>query len=384
MAKDRSYPPLPAALPAPVTDNHAHIEPFQHFPEAPLPLELQVARAQEAGVSRIVQCGCDLEAARWTATVAVRHPAVVGAIAIHPNDAARLMASAGAAGMAGTARTPEEAAAAAAGRTAGVPGAVLDPNASGASAAGTAAVGGAVAGTVRGAATVQTGAAAGTAGVPGVALAPNASGAAAGGTAATGERAGGGGAASGAYQEAFQEIAELARGESRIRAIGETGLDYFRTGAAGRPAQLAAFRDHIALAKELGLALQIHDRDAHRDVIETLLREGAPERTVFHCFSGDVEMARVAAAHGWYCSFAGTVTFTPAEELRRAVAVLPKELVLVETDSPYLTPHPFRGRPNAPYMVALTMETLAGRMGLGLEEACVQVQANTDRVYGVW
>ncbi|MDR2453986.1 MAG: TatD family hydrolase [Bifidobacteriaceae bacterium] len=281
MAKDRSYPPAPEPLPLAVTDNHAHIEPFQSFPEAPLTLDQQVAAARAAGVSRIVQCGCDLPSARWTAAEAVKHPGVIGAIAIHPNDAARL-------------------------------------------------------------------------------------------------------AAKGAYQDALQEIADLAGGQERVRAIGETGLDYYRTGPEGRGAQLAAFRDHIALAKELGLALQIHDREAHRDVIETLRRAGAPQRTVFHCFSGDAEMAALAARHGWYCSFAGTVTFKSGAELRAAAATLPKELVLVETDSPYLTPEPFRGRPNAPFMVAQTMKTLAAAMGLDLAEACRQIQANTTEVYGDW
>ncbi|MDR2378356.1 MAG: TatD family hydrolase [Bifidobacteriaceae bacterium] len=293
MSQDRSYPPPPPALPFPVTDNHTHIEPFQHFPAAPLDLDAHVAAAQAVGVNRIVQCGCDLAAARWTANVAVKQPGVVGAVAIHPNDAARLTA-----------------------RAEGGPSG--RPN-----------------------------------GIGGLA-------------------------------EVIAEIAELARSTERIRAIGETGLDYFRTGPAGRPAQRAAFREHIALAKELDLALQIHDRDAHGDVMATLMADGAPERTVFHCFSGDREMAATAAARGWYCSFAGTVTFRSAEELRLAVGELPPELVLVETDAPYLTPDPFRGRPNAPYMVPLTMAVLAERMGLDLERACRQIQDNTNRVYGDW
>jgi TatD family hydrolase len=195
----------------------------------------------------------------------------------------------------------------------------------------------------------------------------------------TGPRAG-----ADAYRDAIAEIEALARSSGKVRAIGETGLDYFRTGPEGRPAQLAAFRDHIALAKELGLALQIHDRDAHADVIKTLREQGAPDRTVFHCFSGDREMAAVAAKNGWYCSFAGTVTFKGSDELRLAAALLPKELILVETDSPYLTPDPFRGRPNAPYMVARTMEILASAMAVPLVQACQQIQANTTAVYGDW
>jgi TatD DNase family protein len=180
------------------------------------------------------------------------------------------------------------------------------------------------------------------------------------------------------------EIADLARANDRIRAIGETGLDYYRTGADGHAVQIGAFRDHIALAKELNLALQIHDRDAHRDVVETLRKDGAPARTVFHCFSGDRELAAVLAENGWYGSFAGTVTFKSGEELRLAVSQLPPELVLLETDAPYLTPEPFRGRPNAPYMAAATMTVLAERMRIGLAAACHQIQENSTRVYGNW
>src|SRR5690606_27867542 len=123
----------------------------------------------------------------------------------------------------------------------------------------------------------------------------------------------------------------------------------------GREAQRQAFRAHVALAKELGLPLQIHDRDAHEDVVAVLLADGAPERTVFHCFSGDAGLAEVCAEHGWFASFAGPVTFKANDALRAALRTLPLELVLVETDAPYLTAHPHRGRPNAPYLLPLTV-----------------------------
>jgi TatD DNase family protein len=246
-----------------------------------LTLDQQVAQAKAVGIDRIVQCGCDLESARWTAEEAVTNPAVLGAISIHPNDAPRL-------------------------------------------------------------------------------------------------------AAHGDYAAALAQIHQLAKAQPRVRAIGETGLDYYRTGPEGRAMQQQAFRDHIALAKELGLALQIHDREAHRDVREVLLAEGAPGRTVFHCFSGDAEMAAVCGDNGWYCSFAGTVTFGNAADLRAAVQVLPVELVLLETDAPYLTPQPYRGRANAPFLAPLTMRTLAELMGLDLAGACQQISDNSVAVYGDW
>jgi TatD DNase family protein len=183
---------------------------------------------------------------------------------------------------------------------------------------------------------------------------------------------------------AIAEIGDLARGNERIRVIGETGLDHFRAGEDGRRLQVESFRAHVALAKELDLALQIHDRDAHAEVLGVLARDGAPERTVFHCFSGDVEMARWCAAQGWYLSFAGTVTFAGSHGLREALAAVPLGRVLVETDAPYLTPHPYRGRPNAPYLVPLTMRTVAEVHGVGLETACRTVASTSEAVYGPW
>ncbi|WP_424448929.1 TatD family hydrolase [Microbacterium arborescens] len=188
-------------------------------------------------------------------------------------------------------------------------------------------------------------------------------------------------AEAGRLDEAIAVIHELAA-QPRVRAIGETGLDFFRTGEEGLPAQFASFEAHIELAKKHGIAMQIHDRDAHDAVLETLQRVGAPERTVFHCFSGDADMARVAADRGYWLSFAGNVTFKNAQNLRDALAVTPLERILVETDAPFLTPTPHRGRPNAPYLIPVTLRFLAAELGLGVDELAARVTANTLEVYG--
>jgi TatD DNase family protein len=189
--------------------------------------------------------------------------------------------------------------------------------------------------------------------------------------------------AAGKLDDALAEINDLA-GRPRVRAIGETGLDYFRTGEEGRAAQLRSFEAHIEIAKQHGLALQIHDRDAHADVISTLLRVGAPERTVFHCFSGDAELARTLAQHGWYASFAGTVTFKNAPNLREALEVIPRRLVLVETDAPFLTPVPFRGRPNSAYLIPHTVRAMAAHLGTDVSMIAALISSNTEEVYGLW
>lgn len=191
-------------------------------------------------------------------------------------------------------------------------------------------------------------------------------------------------AASGTLSEALAEIDELA-GRPRVRAIGETGLDFFRTeGDDGVRAQYESFEAHIDIAKKHGLALQIHDRDAHAEVIATLLRVGAPERTVFHCFSGDAEMARVCADHGWYLSFSGTVTFKNADNLREALEVIPRGRILVETDAPYLTPHPLRGRTNSPYLIPVTLRAMAAHLGTDVSMLAAQITSTTEEVYGTW
>ncbi|WP_454130348.1 TatD family hydrolase [Microbacterium aurum] len=185
----------------------------------------------------------------------------------------------------------------------------------------------------------------------------------------------------GMLDEAIAVIDELAA-QPRVRAIGETGLDFFRTGEEGLPAQYESFEAHIALAKKHDIAMQIHDRDAHDAVLDTLERVGAPERTVFHCFSGDADMARIAADRGYWLSFAGNVTFKNAQNLRDALAVTPRERILVETDAPFLTPTPLRGRPNAPYLVPVTVRFMAAELGMPIDELCAQLAANTLEVYG--
>ncbi|QAY64639.1 TatD family deoxyribonuclease [Xylanimonas allomyrinae] len=306
--RERGFPADPAPLPVPVADNHTHLESIAHvLPDGvPVPTVAEhVARAAAAGVDRMVQVGCDLPSARWTDALlrgllpeAPDVSALLGAIAIHPNEAV-LHADAHDVGPDGQQyeRAPHH-------------------------------------------------------------LVP--------------------------LDEAIAEIADLARANPRVRAIGETGLDLFRTGPRGAAVQRESFRAHVALAKELGLALQIHDRDAHAQVVDVLLADGAPERTVFHCFSGDVDLARVCAEHGWYLSVAGPVTYKANAHLREAVRVAPIDLLLAETDAPYLTPHPFRGQPNAPFAVAHTVRFLADVLERPLERVCDAISANTGVVYGPW
>ena len=183
-----------------------------------------------------------------------------------------------------------------------------------------------------------------------------------------------------ALAAAFARIEELAA-DPCVVGVGETGLDYFRTGPEGVAAQQDSFRRHIALAKRVGKTLVIHDRDAHADVLRILAEEGAPERVVFHCYSGDAEMARACAEAGYYLSFAGPVTFKANEELRAALRATPVERVLVETDAPFLTPVPFRGRPNAPYLIPYTVRSMAETLVMDLEKLCVALEANTRRVF---
>jgi TatD DNase family protein len=299
--RERGFPRDPEPLPLPVADNHTHLESIADVvPEdVPAPsVSEHLERAAAAGVDRLVQVGCDVESARWTDALVREHAAILGAVAIHPNEAT-LHGRVDEVGPDGL--TPQPA---------GRHEATLD--------------------------------------------------------------------------EAVSLVADLARGNDRIRAIGETGMDLFRTGERGAQVQRASFRAHLALAKELGLALQIHDRDAHAEVIEVLLDDGAPERTVFHCFSGDAEMARLCVANGWYLSFAGPVTYKANDHLREALREVPLDLLLVETDAPYLTPHPFRGQPNAPFAVAHTVRAMAEILERPLEEVCAALSATSERVYGRW
>ncbi len=185
-----------------------------------------------------------------------------------------------------------------------------------------------------------------------------------------------------ATDEALREIASLAA-LPQVLAVGETGLDHFRTESAeGHRQQEESFRAHIAIAKATGTALVIHDREAHDDVLRVLREEGAPERVVFHCFSGDAAMARTCAEAGYYVSFAGPLTFKANSALREAAALTPRDRLLVETDAPFLTPMPYRGRPNAPYLVPLTVRTLAETCGADLDELCAAVAANGARAFG--
>jgi TatD DNase family protein len=178
------------------------------------------------------------------------------------------------------------------------------------------------------------------------------------------------------------EIEALAR-QPRVVAVGETGLDYYRDHAAP-DLQRWWFREHIKIAKRTGKALMIHDREAHADVLAILEQEGPPERVVFHCFSGDAAMARQCAEAGYVMSFAGNVTFPSAQPLREAAAAAPADLILAETDAPYLTPVPNRGRPNSPAMVAFTLRFLAEVKGMDVADLCHAVTATAERTFGPW
>ncbi len=281
--RDRSAPPAPEPLPVPVVDDHTHLDIADAEDRT---VDDLLALAAASGVPRAVQIGCDLPAARWTVELLdAQTPGpdgvlpLLGGVALHPNEAAR-----------------------------------LDPA---------------------------------------------------------------------GLDAALVEVEQLLD-HPLVRVVGETGLDFFRTPPEGRAVQEESFRRHIDLAVRHGLALQIHDRDAHDDVLRVLQEETAPEVTVFHCFSGDVAMARTAADAGWYCSFAGVLTFRNAQDLRDACAVVPQELLLVETDAPFLTPHPHRGRPNASYLLPHTVRTMAELRGDDLDQLCAALTANAERAYGPW
>ena len=276
--RKREFPPAPEPLPVPVMDNHTHFD----FPEGKAPVGIRAAldAAAAVGVQGAVQVGCDLESSRFTVQAVEQDERLLGAVALHPNDAPRY-------------------------------------------------------------------------------------------------------AARGGLEEALEEIERLAA-HPRIRAIGETGLDFFRTKGEGLAHQEYSFRRHIDIAKRLDLTLQIHDRDAHNDVVRVLREEGAPERVVFHCFSGDEELARTCNSEGWWMSFAGTLTFKNAANLRTALATADRDLVLVETDAPFLTPHPHRGQPNASYTVPYTVRAMAELTGTDLGALCARISENTVRAYGSW
>ncbi|WP_285729906.1 TatD family hydrolase [Nocardiopsis sp. ATB16-24] len=292
----RTLPPVPEPLRVPVADSHTHMD--MQTPE----VEEIIAAAESVGVTPLVQVGVDLPSSRWATEVASAHPGKVwAAVALHPNEAPRIVHGDGASGVE-----------------------VDDTDWAGKA------------------------------------------------------RAAGGGAA---LEEALAGIDELAA-LPQVVAVGETGMDTFRTGPEGARAQEESFRRHIAIAERHGKAVMIHDREAHEDVLRVLEEEGAPDRVVFHCFSGDADMAKVCAEHGYFMSFAGNVTFATAESLRQAAAVAPAELMLVETDAPFLTPRPYRGRPNAPYLVPHTLRALAEVKGMEEDELARIIAGNARRAFG--
>ncbi|MEU1365658.1 TatD family hydrolase [Streptomyces sp. NPDC005803] len=285
-------PPLPEPLRVPVADAHTHLDMQDGTVEEGL------ARAAAVNVTTVIQVGCDVKGSRWAAETAAAHPNVYAAVALHPNEAPRIVH-----GERGGASQP----------AASLPGA----------------------------------------------------------------REGGGSAA---LHEALAEIDALAALD-HVRGVGETGLDYYRTGPEGMAAQEESFRAHIEIARRHGKALVIHDREAHADVLRILADAGAPERTVFHCYSGDADMARICAEAGYFMSFAGNVTFKNAQPLRDALAVAPMELVLVETDAPFLTPAPYRGRPNAPYLIPVTLRAMAEVKGVDEDTLASAIADNTARAF---
>ena len=182
--------------------------------------------------------------------------------------------------------------------------------------------------------------------------------------------------------EADWAIIEKLAQEPRVRAIGETGLDYFRTPPELRKRQQDSFKWHIDLAKRTNKALVIHDRDSHEDVLSVLLEVGAPEKTVFHCFSGDVEMAKTCIERGYILSFAGTMTFKNAPALREAVKLVPHDQLLVETDSPFLAPAPHRGALNTPAQIANIVRAMAAERNEDVAELATALSVNAERIFG--
>ncbi|MDQ3054096.1 MAG: TatD family hydrolase [Actinomycetota bacterium] len=186
-----------------------------------------------------------------------------------------------------------------------------------------------------------------------------------------------------ATEGALAEINRLAA-LPRVRGIGETGLDHFRTGEDGWAIQEQSFRAHIDIAKRQGIALMIHTRDAYEDMLRVLDEEGAPENTVLHCYSSDAETARRCLDRGLVLSFSGTVTFSNATATAQAAAITPLDQMLVETDAPFLTPMPFRGQPNGPYLTPYTIRALADLTGTDLATLCQRLTATAERVFGPW
>lgn len=187
-----------------------------------------------------------------------------------------------------------------------------------------------------------------------------------------------------ALDEAIAQIASLAA-QPRVRAVGETGLDFFRTqGEQALELQMHSFEAHIEIAKQNDIALQIHDREAHDEVVATLKKVGSPEKVILHCFSGDVSLVEIAKNNGWFISFAGNITFKKNQYLRDALLAADIRQVLIETDAPFLTPEPLRGRPNAPYLVPHTLRYMAELLGVDVNRLAEQINRNTENAYGSW
>jgi len=181
---------------------------------------------------------------------------------------------------------------------------------------------------------------------------------------------------------ALELVADLAQ-HQRVRAVGETGLDYYRTrDGAGQVIQRDAFAAHIAMAKAHDKTLVIHDRDAHDDILKVIDSEGPPSRIVMHCFSGDDQFAKACLDRGAYLSFAGTITFKNNDHLRDALIIAPRDRILVETDAPYLTPVPLRGRPNASYLIPHTARFMAAMLKIDIEQMCQALNDNADAAFG--
>lgn len=287
-AEKKAAPPVPEPLRVVVADSHTHLD-MQGGTVA-----AAIERAAAVGVGTLIQVGCDLAGSRWAARTADEYHDVWATVALHPNEAPRIVLGDPSGWSRQAARQP-------------------------------------------------------------------------GGTAA--------------LDAAIDEIDALAA-LPQVRGVGETGLDYYRTGPDGVAAQQHSFRRHIDIAKRRGKALVIHDREAHDDVLRILLEEGAPDTVVFHCFSGDAEMAKLCADRGYHLSFAGNVSYKNAQNLRDAVAVAPLDRLLVETDAPFLTPMPHRGRPNAPYLIPLTVRAMAAARGVDEDTLATAIAGNTARVFG--
>jgi TatD DNase family protein len=270
----RAHPPPPEPLPADALDAHCHLDLLDQ------PVGEVLAAARAARITRVVTVGVDVPTSQWSARCAAETKGVDAAVAVHPNETAKV------------ASTPAQ------------------------------------------------------------------------------------------RDAVLAEIAALAA-LPQVRAVGETGLDYYWDDAPP-PLQQEWFRAHIEIAKQANKPLMIHDRDAHDDILRILDDDGPPERVVFHCFSGDAAMAKRCADAGYVMSFAGTVTFRNAPGLREAAAAAPASLILAETDSPYLTPMPYRGRPNTPAMVARTVRCLAEVRQISVADMCALITATGERMFGPW